>query len=372
MAEEKPKKKSKIKEFFKKLGEDRRLQIYVSVAVLVIVVAVTWGIVIAVNDKDDDDVKISSKKVVEEDVNINERRLDGMIVAPEDANKWPVAIMIENLIAARPQAGLIDAQLVYETLAESGITRFMTIFSGDMPDKIGPVRSSRRYYLEWAQPLDPVYAHAGGSPQALEHISAFGIKNLNAIASAAAYFWRGEGSAPHNLYTSWEKMTFAVRDKELTNATPEYTKWLFKDATEDLPTEEKTIDIEFSSATYNVHYEYDSATNDYKRFHSDTPHTDRNTGNQIKVKNVVIQKVPAEVGLSEKGRIDLDLHGTGEAILCSDGVCEQGTWSKPDLDTRTVFTGAGGEEYEFTRGNIWVEVVPGERNVNYTELQATE
>lgn len=310
------------------------------------------------------------------------RHLDGVIVPNGQENPQPVAVMVENLSSVRPHSGLQGASVVYETVAEAGITRFMAVYAGagDEPE-IRPVRSARPYYLEWAAEVDAVYAHAGGSPNALRTISAFDYKDMNALGLAARFFWRGAGAAPHNLYTSSEKLALALRDNDWNGPRIEYKSWQFDDDPADLEDREirkitepakklpvkadsDVIEVGFGGA-YAVRFEYDPERNVWMRWNGGREHIDKNTGEQITATNVIVQRVPP-VGLeSEKGRVIMNVTGEGQAWTCHDGLCTEGRWKKESRERRTLWyeKNADGstnlkEELHLTRGNTWVIVVP--------------
>lgn len=296
------------------------------------------------------------------------RTIDGQ-PSDRELNPQPFAVMIENLTVVRPQSGLSFAPVVYETLAEGGITRFMAIFSDEDLEKIGPVRSARPYYLEWSSEYDAVYAHAGGSPQALEAISGLGIDSLNAISGEGRFFYRDSSRyAPHNLFTTTELLALAIRDKGLEEKVVDFESWKFKDdaALEERATPGSGIRIGWSSPAYQSSYSYDREQNVYLRNNGGGAHTDALTGNQIAVKNVVVLRIPEEQAAGEKGRIFLDVTGEGEAWILRDGFVIQGTWNKEDREGRTRFYTEAGEEIELNRGNTWIHVVPGDRPI---ELQ---
>ncbi|OGY81672.1 MAG: hypothetical protein A3F54_01255 [Candidatus Kerfeldbacteria bacterium RIFCSPHIGHO2_12_FULL_48_17] len=306
----------------------------------------------------------------------NERHLDGRRVAIKDANKYPVAVMIENLSPVRPQAGLGQAQVVYESLVEGGITRFMAIYDlSEKIDEIGPVRSARPYYLEWVSEYDALYAHAGGSPEALQAISGFNIHDLNQIGGAQGYYWRSDSvPAPHNLFTSTELLTRAINDNKLADVEPTYTPWTFTDDPEDnkkstdkevQATAASNISIDFSSPSYKVEYAYDATTKEYLRSNGGVPHTDKNTEQQIRAKTVVVVSIPPVTDVGEKGRITLSIHGGGPVRIARFGEVITGTWKKADRTARTEFFDARGEKIDLGRGNIWVEIVPEDKGVEF-------
>lgn len=293
-----------------------------------------------------------------------ERKIDGVLVPKDQANLYPVAVMIENMVSSRPQSSLSEANLVYEALAEGGITRFMAIYagSGAIP-KIGPVRSARSYYLDWAKELNALYAHIGGSPQSFNLIKQYKILDLDQFFNAQ-YFWRNKDRpAPHNLYTSSELLAYALRDKQLAKE-GNYESWSFKDdkSKESLPTEEKNIIIDFSSFNYKVEYKYESASNEYLRYQAGQPHQDEE-GHQIKAKNIAIQYL--KTSLVDKERLGMETIGEGEAVVFQDGQATKGTWKKESRESRTKFYNSDGEKIQFNRGNTWLEIVPSGRTVSY-------
>lgn len=139
--------------------------------------------------------------------------LTGVQVDPVLNKRGVTAVMIENSLDARPQSGLLDAGVVYEAIAEGGITRFMALFQEGQPSYIGPVRSARPYYVEWLAPYGATYAHAGGSPEAISLISTLGIKDMDHGANGNSYTRVDTRFAPHNLYTSMANLD-AIRAKK--------------------------------------------------------------------------------------------------------------------------------------------------------------
>lgn len=299
------------------------------------------------------------------------RRLDGVIVSKEKANLWPYAVMIENLLSTRPQGGLSQAAVVYETLAEGGSTRFVAVFEPtEVIPEIMPVRSARPYYLEWVSEYGALYAHAGGSPQALTIIRENpDINDLEALSGDAVYFWRDRTKyAPHNLVTSSEKMNLALRDKELSDKETDFRSWEFKDEAELEKRGEdgKILMFNFSyGKTYKVDYKYNRESNVYLRYNADQEHKDKNTDEQLKVKNVIVQIVREPVLSGGKGRLDIYVGGEGKAWIFRDGEVIEGVWKKGSRTDRTSFYDSEGNEVEFNRGNTWVHVISETQEVVY-------
>lgn len=364
---EKAGKESWLKKLGRKLKTDRKAQIIFIVVIAVLAAGTVLGYYVVSNgDLSFSDLKDREQ---EEESVTTARRLDGVIVEEGETDYWPVAVMIENLTSVRPQSGLSDANVVYEALAEGGIARFMAIFdNGGKAEKIGPVRSARSYYLEWLSEYDALYTFSGAYPPVLAAVDGLGIHNINAMYAGSKYYWRDSGSAaPHNMFTSSAKLNLALRDKGLDKKKTSYRSWKFKDEAEksELPTDEQEIKIDFSSGGYVVVYKYDRATNTYLRFNpAGATHNDRNTGKQIAPKNVVVIRVAKKV-IDDKGRLEMDVHGEGEATMFAEGKATKGTWKKKDRTSRTVFYAEDGSEYDLVRGQTWVEVVPPDRSVTY-------
>lgn len=297
---------------------------------------------------------------------LSRRAIDGVYVSSDQANHYPLGIMIENLVSSRPPTGLSEANLVYEALAEGGITRFLAIYAGQLVEipEIGPIRSARSYYLDWVLEYNALYVHIGGSPQSFTDIKQYDVFNLNQFYNSQ-YFWRdSERPAPHNLYSSGEKLAYALRDKEAPEE-GEYETWQFKDDSSlaDRPTEEKNIIIDFSSFNYKVEYKYDWQQNDYLREMAGQPHQDED-GTQIRAKNVIVQKVKTSLADNEQ-RLSMETIGQGEALVFLDGRVIIATWKKASRTDRTKFYDNQGEEIEFNAGTTWIEIVPTDRDIVY-------
>ncbi len=292
------------------------------------------------------------------------RAIDGVLVDPAMADYFPVAIVIENEQRSRPSAGLDQANLVYEALAEGGITRFLAVFADGTPiAEIGPVRSARAYFVTWAAELDALYAHIGGSPEALDLIEDEDVNDLNQFF-ASQYYWRDTSRlAPHNLYTSSEKMAFALRDGEYPVASS-YDRWQFRDGAasgnrEALP---KVLEIDFSTSAYLVAWRWDPARGVFIRDLAGEPHVVKG-GAPIEAVNVVVQEVSTRVG--EAGRLSLDLIGEGTARIYRDGLETVGTWRKDSFEDRTKFFDESNAAIEFNRGTTWIEVVTPTTDITY-------
>ncbi len=287
----------------------------------------------------------------------------------EMEKRYPIAVMVENHIDARQQSGYNSADIVYETLAEGGITRTMPIFWGHSVKEIGPVRSARQYFVEWLLPYDPLYMHIGyastNDPRtnAGGTIYSYGVKTLNRSGT----FWRVNTKyAPHNAYTSTELLYEKAQDYGYTGNPSKITSWKFKnDAKLEDRGESMTAAVTFfqrlnNGGMYDVTWKYDRNRNVYLRYEANgtDPYTDANTGAVVYAKNVILQRVNATSAYDSGSRMIIDVTSSGDGKLLRDGNVINITWKKQAFESRTQYFDSSGKEIEFNRGTIWVVGVP--------------
>jgi hypothetical protein len=288
--------------------------------------------------------------------------INGLLVNEQAADARPIAVMIENHPDSRPQSGLSDADIVYETLAEGGITRFVALYQSQEAKSIGPVRSARDYFAAIADEYGALYAHVGGSDEVLEQLSQNFYKNITDINEYfnGSYFERIKTrAAPHNTYTSLEKLRQYLADKKARD-TARLTLWDYTDEDQNPPIRDAaTISIDFSMPSFKAGYSYDNESKRYKRLLAGSPHIDATTKQQITAKTIIVQFVPIEaIPGDEKLRIDIDLFGEGKALVFQNGTT-QASWIKSGPG-RTLFLNAQGNPISFNRGQMWVELVPND------------
>jgi len=285
------------------------------------------------------------------------------IQIPIELNLLPVtAIMIENSPDARPQSGLKEAGVVFEAVAEGGITRFLTLFQEAQPDYVGPVRSVRPYYLKWLQGFDAAVAHVGGSGEALEMIATEGIKDLDQSYNSGSFQRIRQRYAPHNVYTSlgalralekekgWTSSNFTGFTRKVENAPPAPTV--------------NTIDFAISGPLYNAHYDYVPATNTYNRSQAGQPHIDERSGVQLSPKVVIALVMPK--GIHPDGiHTTYETIGSGAAYFFQDGGVTEGTWSKASHKEQFIFKNPSGTTVGLNPGQTWISIVGAAPNVSY-------
>lgn len=334
--------------------------------------------------------------------------INGQMMTEKQKAKWltrrPMGVAIENSVDARPQSGLSYADVVYEAVAEGGITRFLGIFYCQDAPFIGPVRSARVHFMSMLREYGeyPLYAHVGGAncdaetgsgcangakADALGLIRKLGwdgYNDLNQFGVPFPYYWRDYERLPgvateHTVYSSTAKLwDFAKAKRELTNVDSDgvawdknFTSWKFQD---DAKASDRgtTGKISFGFWTsfadsMSVVWNYDSKTNSYKRENGGKAHIDKDNGKQLTAKNVIIMfadESPANDGY-EGGHILYRLTGEGDALIFQNGKAIKGTWSKDDAESRTIYSDAAGKEIKMVRGQVFVEILPADNKVTY-------
>lgn len=285
------------------------------------------------------------------------RAIDGLRVPTENVSSSLFAVMMDNFPAARPQAGLDQASLVWEAPVEGGMTRFMAVFPVSAKlNRVGPVRSSRPYYLDWAKELNALYLHVGGSNEALEKIKTIGIFDLNEF-SRGWYFWRDNNrQMPYNVYTSTELVNRAFEAETIPQKWQQndLAGWKYKDeATKDERGNFTKLKIDFGAVA--VEWRYNREDNVYERWEDGTAQKVED-GTEIKAKNLVLQVVTIKV-LDGVGRREIKTIGTGPTVVLRDGEVVKGMWQKKSLTERTRFFDESNQEIEFNAGTTWIEVV---------------
>ncbi len=283
----------------------------------------------------------------------------------------PIVVMIDNHPNAYPQAGLSNAAVIFEALAEFGLTRFMAVYApGITPDatSIGPVRSARLYFVQWAMGFGGLYVHAGGAPQALEFLQGTtALIDVDALFRARSiYFSRSnERAAPHNLYTDSATLNRAASELAPGPYTAATAGFVFKpDAPREARPAAKRIEYFFIYREDPAGWTYDPSTNSYYRLRRGRPAIDATTGAQLRVKNVVVMEVTeAPIPGDDKGRIEQVVIGSGRARVFLDGVEREVTWRKDSAEGQLGFYEANGNEVAFNVGQVWIVALPSLDNL---------
>ncbi|HUA13012.1 MAG TPA: DUF3048 domain-containing protein [Candidatus Sulfotelmatobacter sp.] len=288
--------------------------------------------------------------------------LSGLPVAPS-VNKIPVTgVMIENSTFARPQSGLSSASVVFEAIAEAGITRFIAIYQDTAPGSVGPIRSVRPYYEQWALGFDASIAHVGGSPEALSDISTWNVKDLNQFYNGSYYTRISSRQAPHNVYTSLSELhQLEVAKGYTTTNFSGFPRTPANPAKVPNPT---TISMNISSGAYNVTYTYNKASNSYDRSEGGQPMIDANTNKQISPKVVIGMIIPYSLE-SDGYHSQYGVIGGGQAYVFQDGTLTIGTWSKSSNSSQIKFTQNNGQTLRLIPGQTWITALGSSSEISY-------
>jgi hypothetical protein len=280
----------------------------------------------------------------------------GLPVDPASLQRPILAVMIPS---DSEQHGMSQASIVFEASAEYSIQRFMAVFEQVDTDKLGPIRSARLYYVDWACGYHAVYTHWGGSPQAYDRLyNTDCVYNLDGINEEFP-FWRAEVvDIPWNNGFTDSSSVYSYLEEHNVTRTVQPRGFLHKD--DALPeTRPLTGTISISGVfRFSVYYEFAPQENIYLRFYKGRPHVDMNTGEQHRARNVVVMFVPeAPIPDDPKGRLEIQTTGEGEALFFLDGTMVHGRWAKEAPEAELRFFDDAAREVAFNRGNIWIEVL---------------
>jgi hypothetical protein len=308
---------------------------------------------------------ISSESKEKLNNNLNRRAIDGLFI--EEGQKQPpiAAVVIENMIEAQPLSGIDKASLVFEAITEANITRFLAFYSLDnLKDdfKIGPIRSARPYFLDWASEFQALFGHVGGSPEANQL-----LKKTELIYDLdqwfeSQYFERVNFKPrPHNVYTSFSLLKTAA--ERFLKKEQNFESWRFKD--DEIKEKRGWVERIYIgySKPYDCYWIYDRENNVYVR-HQWGGEERTAEGELIKAKNIVVIWLPMKV-VDEVGRKWFGTIGQGKAVVFRDGEVVEGIWRKSTPQERIKFFETTGKEIEFNAGLTWIEVLPIGYNVEW-------
>ena len=341
-----------------------RTRVLIAAGVLIIAPAAIWAYIESTKPA----ISVSQEVIIKKKPKPTTKAspLTGVEVDPAIADRPIYSVVIENHPNARPQSSLSEAGVVYEALAEGGITRFQAFFLDNQPKEIGPVRSLRTYFVDWALEFNAPVAHVGGNADALDLVGPLKMKDMNQFVHSGSFYRTRDRFAPHNVYTTSERMSELM--KRLGYDKPADFKPNARKKDEGTKTPLKpTINIDYSYNGYQVDYNYDSSCNCYLRNMAGAPHIERTTSQQIKVKNVVVQYMPTSYGTTRIGEqtVMMGTPGSGKAVVFRDGGAVEGTWTKTRNNERTKLLDAAGKEIPLNKGNTWFSIVPTTKTVSY-------
>jgi len=325
--------------------------------------------------------------------------------------KRPITAVIENHIDSRPPSGLSKADVVYEAVAEGGITRFLGVFYCNTEAeevKIAPVRSARVYFINLASEYGdkPIFMHVGGANNycktcpggvktsgqvskdvlALEMLESIGWRVPGGNDFDTVYdmgfptFWRNLERLDHpvasehtmmasldSAYSEAEKRNLGAKDEKGVKWNKDFTSWKFEDdkAASSPTASEISFGFWDNKTDYDVTWKYNQSSNEYLRFNGGKEHKDLEYDKQLSAKNVVIMLAQHKPIVDKEGHAFYKVIGSGDALIFQNGEVVEGTWEKETRESRTIFMDAKGKEINFVRGVTWVELVPEGNKVSY-------
>ncbi|MEW6081680.1 MAG: DUF3048 domain-containing protein [Bacillota bacterium] len=290
--------------------------------------------------------------------------LDGTAVDEEVLGLRAVAVSVDNHPEARPQAGLSEACLVYELPVEGGLTRYLAVYLHGLPETVGPVRSARPYFLDYASGHEAVLVHAGASPAASQEMEKMRFPSLNDMKGDRV-FWRSpDRNMPHNLYSGMTKIRDVLVSMGMEGVTTSSHPFEVGKAPRGAPSE--SLSIQYPGDGPKVEFTYDSAGLHYRRSVNGQPDTDLAGGDPLLARNVVVQFVKAWIIPGDpEGRMDVESWGEGKLLAFSEGCVREGTWKRQDRLAPLVFLDEAGESLVLVPGQTWVEVVHDKVVVKY-------
>ena len=337
--------------------------------VILVILIIVAGVVLAYKiTQDKSNTETISEEPNNEPVPVEEKQ-----VQIYSGNDRPIAVMIDNHNGAWPQAGLNQAYMVYEIIVEGGETRLMALFKGVDLEKIGPVRSARHYFIDYAMENDAIYVHFGQSPQAQSDIKKYSINDINGIAEDGTTFWRvKDKSAPHNAVTSTAKLLESAKSKNYRTTSTEES--VLNYVTDEVNLEDgqsaNTITIPHSDLQ-TVKYEYDEENKVYVRYARGEEQIGWDTEEPVTTKNIIITFCD-NYTLSDKenkGRQGLKNIGTFDGYYITNGKAIKIQCIKNARDEKTVYQDMNGNEININDGNTFVNICPTDAAV---EIEGAE
>lgn len=285
----------------------------------------------------------------------------GQALGTESLDNIPFMCIIENSRDARPQSGLSEADIIYETMAEGGIPRFLAIFHKNSPNVIGPIRSVRPYFIDISREHDLPFAHCGGSAEALATISSDNSLNSINEISISNLFWRDNSrKAPHNLYTSAENIRNFIKTTNYQHTKENHFEFL-DNALLNSNTYISNVDLNLSNY-YKTSYKYKDGF--YEKYMDGELATDKNTGKSLKFKNIVIQITDMSLQ-KDNTHIDIDLIGEGYGYILTNGKLEKIIWSKDDINSKTELITEDESPVKLCTGNTIWHIVDKNSTINF-------
>jgi hypothetical protein len=294
--------------------------------------------------------------------------LTGELIDKNIADKRPVAFVINNIRKALPQSGISQADIYYEVIAEGDITRIIALFQDYNINKIGPIRSARHYFLDFALDNDAIFVHHGGSPQAYSSINTLKINDLDGMADTVSFFRDPNrvniaGMYEHSSFINGISLTENLQNRYRMDKLEDFKSGFNFYPLPTIPmgyTETSKVTVPFSAGYISV-FEYDDKSKLYNKFHEDEKHMDVENNEQLAVTNILVQNVTIDIiNGDEYGRREVGLIGKGTGYLITNGVYIPISWSKQSHTEPTRWFNVDGSKLQINKGKTWICVFNGD------------
>ncbi|MGE6259878.1 DUF3048 domain-containing protein [Heyndrickxia sporothermodurans] len=287
--------------------------------------------------------------------------------ANEESNDRAVSVMINNHPKARPQSGLTEADIVYEVLAEGDITRFLAIFQSKKPQRIGPVRSARDYFIKLAKGYDSLYIAHGYSPEARKMLKNEYIDNINGMQYDGTLFKRSsDRKAPHNSYISFENILKGAKQKNYKMEPAPETLNFAQDEDNNQSSAQKAdhILIHYSNnASFNAEYKYNEKLLNFERYSGNEQTIDLESKKPVLIDNLFIVEMKHKI-IDSYGRRGIDLISGGKAYLIQKGTFKEVEWRNAN---GKIIPYENGIPSKLVPGKTWINIVPSLKDVTISK-----
>lgn len=278
-----------------------------------------------------------------------------------DGPERTVAVMIDNVGNAVPQTGLNKAMLIYEVYVEGGLTRYMAVFKNVSLDTIGPVRSARPVFIDYALENDSIFVHYGGSNRALDDVAKLKMQNVSGMVTPSGVFWRtNKKTAPHNALISTEHIWSYADSREYRKTTKERNVLNYSVKPVELEDAEGATLVTIPYSHNKIEYKYNEETGLYERYEGGKVRKDWLTDEILTTKNIIITIANNYTTAEENkyGRQEVENIGTKDGYYITNGKAIKITCTKTARAEKTVYADLNGNEIKVNDGNTWIQIVP--------------
>ncbi|WP_079504419.1 DUF3048 domain-containing protein [Mesobacillus jeotgali] len=286
----------------------------------------------------------------------------------EESSDRAVAVVVNNHPKARPQSGLQHADVVHEVLAEGDVTRFVAIFQSEKPEKIGPVRSAREYFVGLASGFDSFFIAHGYSPEAKEMLESGVIDNINGMQYDGSLFKRADfRKAPHNSYITYKNILKGaeMRGYDMNEAPKPAVFFSSEDADKLEGTPAEELMVSYGTPSFDVIYEYDAKLQKYHRFNGSEETVDLESKEPVLLDNILVVQMNHKI-MDDAGRRDIDMTSGGKGYLFQKGKVNEIQWKN---EAGRIVPYKDGAQAGFVPGKTWINIVPSISDVSFDSQQ---